>query len=666
MNDLEVQQNIKKLVAELRYHADLYYRQDTSEISDEAYDALYRQLQDLEQRYPQYRDPLSPTVRVGGMLLDGFEKKRHRYPQWSFDNVFGYDELLKWEAKVHNALIKKGIKPIDISYVAELKIDGLKVILDYDEGKLVAAATRGDGTIGELVTEQIKTIPSIPLVVNSLSSFSVVSEVWISKEDFEVINKQQETLGMVTYANPRNLAAGTLRQLDTGIVASRKLQSFSYDFDSVELPGMNHEEELLFLKQQGFQVNQQYLVSSSLKEIQSWYEQWIDMRHHQSFGIDGLVIKVNERKYVEALGYTAKAPRFAIAYKFPAVEATTIVNDIVFQIGRTGILTPVAELQPVLVDGSLVSRATLHNESEIKRLDIRIGDTVIVEKSGDIIPKIKQVLVKLRPKHSAPFEAEVYFEKKGISTVRDISDAGVIIWRINDENNEEVAIQNLIHFCSKQAMNIDGMGSELVRLLYTRNLIAKATDIYKLQYEQLIELPLFKEKASNNLLKAIEQSKKVSFDAFIFSLGIRFVGREVARIYAKHITDAKSLPEVTLEQLLDFHGIGEKTALSTIAWFADLNNRKEYLSLVSILDIHYTSSASLSLADMSFVITGSFEAYSRDELSAMIRNHGGTVASSVSRKTNYLIAGEKAGSKKATAQQLGVTIIGVPEFIQML
>jgi len=665
MKDIEVQQKMKKLVEELRYHADLYYRQDVSEISDEAYDTLYQQLLSLENQYPQYKDPLSPTVRVGGMLLDGFEKKRHRFSQWSFDNVFGYDELQKWETKVHNALIKKE-EDKAITYVAELKIDGLKVILDYDNGKLVSAATRGDGTVGELVTEQIKTIPSIPLTVTEKSSFSVVAEIWISKEDFKHINKQQEENGLITYANPRNLAAGTLRQLDTSVVASRKLQSFSYDFDSESIHFETHEEELLFLKNQGFQVNEEYLVTADLEEIQTWYLKWVLLRQHQAFGIDGLVIKVNEKKAVKVLGFTAKAPRFAIAYKFPAVEVTTTINDIVLQIGRTGILTPVAELAPVLIDGSVVSRATLHNESEIIRLDARIGDTVIVEKSGDIIPKIKKVILNLRPNNTEPFNVKEYLRKNSIHAKKEISQSGVFTWRIDGKDNDEVKIQNLIHFCSKQAMNIDGMGSELVRLLYTHSYIKKASDIYSLKYEQLIKLPLFKEKASMNLLEAIEQSKKVDFDAFIFSLGIRFVGKEMARIYAKHIDSANDLPKMSLEELMSFHGIGRKTAESTVVWFSQKENITEYFSLLSILDIQYVKVTQTSLANISFVITGTFEEYSRDELSEMIRKNGGSVLSSVSSQTNYLLAGEKAGSKKQKAQDLDVSIIDIDQFLSML
>lgn len=656
-----IEQKMNQLVQQLRYHAKLYYTHDAPEISDEAYDALYRELEELEAKYPEFKDSLSPTSRVGGVILDGFKKKKHHFPQWSFDNVFSFEELQKWEQKLHNALLKTDVER-NISYVAELKIDGLKVILDYEEGKLVSAATRGDGVVGEEVLEQIKTIKSIPLVVNEKRSFSVVSEIWIAEDDFLAINKKQEELGETTYANPRNLASGTLRQLDTSVVAKRKLQSFSYDFDAENLSFDTHRKELEFLKKMGFQVNEQYLVSSEISDIQKWYEKWIDIRHKQAFGIDGIVIKVNEKEATKALGYTAKAPRFAIAYKFPAVQSVSEVEDIVFQIGRTGVLTPVAQLKPVFIDGSMVSRATLHNESEMKRLDIRIGDTVVVEKSGDIIPKIKQVLVDMRSKGSKAFSVEEYLKEHDLDAQREVSPAGVITWRLKEGNHQELLVQNLSHFCSKKAMNIDGMGEEIVRALLEHGLIERASDIYALSFDDVISLPLFKEKATNNLLSSVEASRKVSFDAFIFALGIHFVGQEIARLYAKHIKSAEDLMKTSFEELIAIDGIGEVTAQSTISWFEQQDNMKEYQKLVDILDIQYTESTGGKFENLTFVITGSFDDYSRDELSDIIRKRGGKVSSSVSVKTSYLLAGEKAGSKLAKAEKLGVTVLDINDF----
>jgi DNA ligase (NAD+) len=665
MKKSDVQQKIEALTQEVRHHADLYYRKDRPEISDEAYDDLYHQLLELEEEYPEYKDPLSPTVRVGGHILDGFQKAQHRYSQWSFDNVFSFEELKKWETKVKNLLAKRDASLVSqISYVSELKIDGLKVILDYENGRLVRGATRGDGVVGEDITENLKTIGTIPLLVSEQRNFSVIAEAWISREDFEKLNKQQEEQGLSVYANPRNLAAGTLRQLDTSVVASRNLQIFAYDFDSDEVVLDTQEEELKFLSEQGFQVNQHYLVSDDISEHQKWYESWVDMRNEQSYGVDGVVIKINQVNICRLLGYTAKAPRYAIAYKFPAQQKTTVVKDIVMQIGRTGVLTPVAELEAVEVDGSTVSRATLHNESEIKRLGVRIGDTVIIEKAGDIIPKVKQVVESLRSEDSKEFSVEDYLKEYQLKAQREVSDSGVITWRVDVNSSDEVRIRNLIHFCSKKALNIDGLGEEIVRSLYYSGFVKERSDIFKLSFDQLMSLPLFKEKASQNVLDGIDEARNTDFAPFIFSLGIRFVGEEMARIYAKHFGSVEVWSQASYEDLESLHGIGAKTAESTIKWLSEKENQKELEKLLAELTINYTQSSEEQVfEEQTFVITGSFENYSREDLKTMIIDRGGKVSSSVSAKTNFLLAGKKAGSKLKKAQELGVATIGIEEFL---
>lgn len=660
MNEKEVQQKIKQLTQTLHYHSDLYYRTDNPEISDEVYDSLYQELVSLEQAFPQFKDALSPTVRVGGLMLDGFEKIQHFFPQWSFDNLFDWNDLQKWESKT-DRLMNKELIGIDNKkeYVAELKIDGLKVILDYTDGRLVRAATRGDGVIGENITENIKTIKQIPLVVSETRSFSVVGEVWIKKSDVNRINQERKKEGLPPYANPRNLAAGTLRQLDTSIVAERNLQIFVYDINSNDLSWVTHWDELAWLRSSGFPVNNESRLCDTIHDVQNYYDHWVSRRHDQEYGIDGMVIKINNTEICITLGYTAKAPRFAIAYKFPAEQKTTRVRAIITQIGRTGVLTPVAELEPVLIDGSMVKRATLHNQDEIERLDIRIGDTVVIEKAGDIIPKIKSVIMELRNPLSEKFSLPNYFKQQGLQVKKEISDTGVVSWYLVDTHSDEQSIMRLTYFASKKAMNIEGMGEKHIRALYTAGFIKTFSDIFLLQKEQIISLPLFKEKATQNLLEAIEKSKKTTAQSLLTGLGIKHVGEEVAELYAKHIHPIEQIIDTDIETLVSIDGIGQKIAESTVMWFQDINNVQEFKTLIGMLDLSDGSSymTSTKLKGLTFVITGSFDGYSRDHLKDLIKRNGGNISSSISSKTNFLLAGEKPGSKLAHAQVLNIPVI---------
>jgi len=665
MAKLSPQQRIQELTNELRFHAKLYYQHDAPVISDEAYDDLYHELLALEKEYPEFRDPLSPTIRVGGKVLDSFQKIHHTFRQWSYDNVFSLDEFRDWETRQYTILGRDDHKTLGaITYIVELKIDGLKVILDYDQGRFVRGATRGDGVIGEDITENLKTVRSIPLTVPEQGKFTVIGEAWISRNDFANINMVQEAQGGISYANPRNLAAGTLRQLDTRVVAERHLQTFMYDIESTDFSFATHMEELDFLKEQGFQVNDATQLFASLIEVQEWYQMWVSVRNEQPYAVDGMVIKINQKDVCKILGYTAKAPRFGIAYKFPAQEKTTTLQDIILQTGRTGVLTPVAVLRPVDIDGSTVSRATLHNESEILRLDLHIGDTVVVEKSGDIIPKVKQVFVNLRPKDAVPFSVAQYLQEEGIEATREVSDHGVISWYVNTDTVAEVHIQNLIHFCSKKAANIDGLGDKIVRLLYRHELVRKRSDFFGLQFEDLVGLPSFKERASQNILDAIQTSRDISFDAFIFSLGIVHVGQEVARIYARSFADVATWRHTNVEELESLYGIGAITALSTMRFLEDEDNQHELDCLISYFRIRYQQvrGDSGNCKDKIFVITGTFSDYSRDELANLIRSCGGKVSDSVSTKTNHVIAGENPGSKLAKAQDLQVSVITLEEF----
>lgn len=662
-----IAERMKKLTKEIRHHGHLYYKHDAPEISDEVYDSLYNELVSLEQAFPDLRDPLSPTVRVGGKILDSFEKAAHIFPQWSFDNIFNWNNLKEWEDKIKRFIQKEpSLKNEKLNYIIELKIDGLKVILDYENGRFIRGATRGDGKIGEDITENLKTIRDIPLVIDEKKPLSIIGEAWIEKSFLTKINKKRKKEGLNEYANPRNLAAGTLRQLDTKIVASRDLRVFAYDLNSNELNFKKHSDELDFLHNAHFNVNGEYLSTDKISKIQSYYESWIQRRHNEQYGIDGLVIKINNKKICDVLGYTAKAPRFAVAYKFPAEQKTTKVLDIVTQVGRSGILTPVTYLEPVLIDGSMVSRATLHNEDEIKRLDIRIGDTVIVEKAGDIIPKIKSVMIGLRDKKSKKFSLEKYFKDNKIKTRKEISRAGVVSWYVDSNKNDEKNIMALSYFCSKKAMNIEGMSEQTIRVLYERKLIRTFSDIYSLKFEDIIKLPLFKEKATRNLLEALDKSRKTNLASFVTGLGIKHVGEEVAGLYAEHFKTAQNLLKARYEEIINIHGIGEKIAESTIEWFSNEENILEYKKFLKILSFKRIEKKNNIFSGMTFVITGTMKNHSRDGIKKIIKDNDGKVSSSISSKTSYLIAGEKAGSKLAKAQKLGVEILTENDFLNKL
>lgn len=666
MDKKEAQKRIEQLTTELRYHAALYYVHDAPEISDEVYDSLYQELLSLEEAFPALRKDTSPTLRVGGKILEGFEKAQHIYPQWSFDNIFDWEGLQKWQEKIKRFIDKyPELRGEKLDYIVELKIDGLKVILDYERGNFVRGATRGDGIVGEDITENLKTIRDIPLVLSEKKSFSIVGEAWIEKTALEKINTERRKTGLDPYANPRNLAAGTLRQLDTRIVAGRNLKVFSYDIDSDALVFDTHIQELDFIKKHNFRLNHEYLYTENIKNIQSYYESWVSRRHDEEYGIDGMVIKINNKKICSTLGYTAKAPRFAVAYKFPAEQQTTKLLGISFQVGRSGILTPVAELEPVLIDGSLVSRATLHNEDEIKRLDVRVGDTVVVEKAGDIIPKIKSVFVGMRDGTQKAFSVKDYFEQEGIFAHPEYSDAGVVTWYA-DNADEEVFVRKMSYYVSKKAMNIEGLGEKNIRALYEAGLICSLPDLYSLKFDDIIALPLFKEKATNNLLNAIEKSRDTSFSRFVTALGIRHVGEEVAEVLAQNFNE-NTFAKASYDEIVALHGLGEKIAQSIVDWFAHEKNQKAYHQLLSFIRfVVEKKEVSQIFQGKVFVITGTLAGLSREEVKKIIKENGGKVSSQVSSKTDYLLLGEKAGSKLTKAQELDVAILSEKEFLEKL
>lgn len=669
MDKKSVKKRIETLRKEIEKHQDLYHTKDAPEISDEAYDALVRELLALEIDFPEFKKG-SPTQKIGGKILEGFEKVKHVVPQWSYDNIFNFEELRAWEEKIKRFIEKSGrLKDDTLDYVVELKIDGLKVVLTYDNGKFVLGATRGDGEVGEDITENLKMVKNIPQVIKEQKNFVAVGEAWMKKSDLVKINKERLKEGLPEYANPRNLAAGTLRQLDTSMVAERNLQTFVYD---IEFPNLQvdrkiktHAEELDFLSKQGFNVNKNWKLCRNISEIEKFYQDWIHKRDKEEYGIDGVVIKINSKRICETLGYTAKSPRFGVAYKFPAEEVTTVVEDIVVQIGRTGVLTPVAHLRPVSVAGSTVSRATLHNQDEIDRLDVRVGDTVIIRKAGDIIPEVVTVLKNLRTGKEKKFSIPDYAKKHGLEIVKDTSGKDEsVAWYVKDKNMPAIRLENMIHFVSKKGMNIVGLGEKIVEFLMDEGLVTERKDIYELVAGDLTGFEGFKEKSIQNLLDAIQESRKVTLAKFIYSLGIRHVGEETAELLANEFKTIDNLKKVCLggqekiEKLEVIEGVGDVVAKSVVDWFSDKENLRELDGLLEYIKIEkFSGITKNTLSGKTFVLTGTLSGMSRDEAKARIKSLGGKVASSVSKNTSYVVAGEDPGSKYDDAQKLGVKIL---------
>ncbi len=674
MNKKEIGIRIGELRRLLERHRILYHVHDKPEISDEVYDSLMRELEKLEKENPDFYSSLSPAVRIGGDVIDHFEKVTHTVKQWSFDNVFNFKELLDWEERNLTILKKENIKETP-TYVAEMKIDGLKVILTYEDGNFVRAATRGNGEIGEDITENIKTVKSIPLVLPEKVSFIVIGEAWMKKKDLERINKEREKDGLALYANTRNLAAGTLRQLDPKIVATRNIQIYAYDVEqtidnrqkTTDYP-KTQEEELELLSKFGFLVNKDRKVCKNLKEAQTFYEKWIEKRHTQDYGIDGLVIKINERKLWDELGYTAKSPRGGIAYKFPAEVVATKLLDITVQVGRTGAITPVAELAPVLLAGSTVSRATLHNEDEIKRLDVRVGDTVSLRKAGDVIPEIFDVFKELRPKNAKTFVMPTNCPScdSKLSRIQIGKELSAALYCLN-KSCEAQHLEGLIHFVSKKGMNIDGLGERIIETFHDIGLITDASSIYKLTKEDIEGLEGFGEKSASNIIASIENSRIVPLHRFLYSLGIRHVGEQTAKDIAKHFSNFKEISEARLEKLSGIEGVGEKVADALVSYFANTSNQKLLAHLIPNLKIISEKAiVDGKLFNKTFVITGTLPKLSRDEAKDLIEKNGGKVTASISKSTDYLLAGEGGGSKRDDAIKFEIKIIDESELVNML
>lgn len=681
MNKKEAGVRIVELRKLLEHHRVLYHVHDNPEISDEVYDSLMRELEKLEKENPKFYSSLSPTVRIGGDTIDHFEKVKHEVKQWSFDNVFNFKELLDWEERNLTILKKENIKETP-TYVAEMKIDGLKVVLTYKDGNFIRAATRGNGEIGEDITENIKTVKSIPLVLPDLHeqagkvSITVIGEAWMKKKDLERINKERELQGVPLYANTRNLSAGTLRQLDPKIVATRNIQIYAYDIEEQGRRNTEHssakyktqEEELTTLEKFGFLVNKDRKVCKNLKEAQVFYEKWIPKRHTQDYGIDGLVIKINERYLWDDLGYTAKSPRGGIAYKFPAEEVATKLLGITVQVGRTGAITPVAELAPVLLAGSTVSRATLHNEDEIKRLDVRVGDTVSLRKAGDVIPEIFDVFKELRPKNAKSFVMPTNCPScnSKLSRIQIGKELSAALYCLNKSCLAQ-HLEGLIHFVSKKGMNIDGLGERIIETFHDIGLITDASSIYKLKKEDIEGLEGFGEKSADNIIISIENSRTVPLHRFLYSLGIRHVGEQTAKDIAKHFSNFDEIRNSSIEELSVIEGVGEKVADALVSYFANSSSQKLLARLIPNLKI--ISEKVLTdgkLFNKAFVITGTLLTLSREEAKDLIEKNGGKVTANVSKSTDYLLAGVGGGGKRDDAIKFEIKIIDESELMNML
>ncbi len=664
----EARKRHKILVAEVGRHNHLYHTLDTPEISDEAYDSLVRELKELEEIYPSLVQGKSVRENIGGRVIDAFTKVRHEVPQYSFDNIFSHEELMEWDARVKRMLAKEG-DTNTVSYCVEPKIDGLKAILTYEKGKLLRAATRGDGEVGEDITHNIQTVATIPHELVAKASIIAVGEIWLGDVELARINKGREEEGKPLFANTRNAAAGSLRQLDATITAKRKLQNFAYDIDrisGVAIP-TTQEEELTTLKKLGFNVNPLYKVCKNIEEIEAFYKKLLDQRHSLPYHVDGVVLKVNSAIQQEHLGYTSKSPRYGVAYKFPAEQVTTTLEDIVLQVGRTGVLTPVAHLTPVGVAGVMVSRATLHNEDFIKEKDIRIGDTVVLQRAGDVIPEIVQVLKEFRTGK----EKVWHFPKKsnlcgGDGSVERVP--GQAAWRCKYPGSFIQQIRKLHHFVSRQALDIDGVGKEQVKLFVEQGLVSDFDDFFTIEKGDLLSLPRFAEKSADNIVAALEKAKQVPFARLLTGLSINHVGEETAIDLANHFQTIGKLQKATFEELEVIEGVGTIIARSVRAWFDDPANKdmlKRLLSHITVLPPE-APKVKQTLAGKSFVLTGTLSSMSRDEAKECIRERGGSVVGSVSKNTSYVVAGTDPGSKYDNAKKLGVTLLGEEEFLKML
>ncbi|MBQ4561857.1 MAG: NAD-dependent DNA ligase LigA [Clostridia bacterium] len=650
-----VLKEIEELREKIKYHSKLYYEQDTPEISDYEYDMMYRRLQDLEEKYPKYRSESSPTVKVGGAALEKFAKVTHIAQMGSLQDVFSYDELAEFISKIDE----------NDEYSVEYKIDGLTVVLTYENGKLVLGATRGNGVEGENVTDNILTVKSIPHTIPYKGRLIVRGEVYMPRESFIRLNREREDNAETLFANPRNAAAGSLRQLDAAVTASRGLDIFVFNLEYCEKRFETHSASMEFLREQGF-ITVHSEIAHSVSEIISIVTTYGENRPSLSFDIDGVVIKMNNIARRVEVGENTNTPKWAAAYKFPPEQKETTLIDIAIQVGRTGVLTPLAILEPVFIAGSTVSKATLHNLDFIRERDIHIGDRVIVQKAGDIIPEIVSVNLKQRPENVKVFHFPETCPSCGEKVERVEGEAA---YRCTNIQCPAQALRSIIHFASRDAMNIDGMGPSVIESLYDKELIRDAADIYYLKAEYISALDRMGDKSAANLISAIEESKQRGLDCLLFALGIRQVGKKTAENIVKVYPDIELFYDLTVDKLTEIEDMGEISATHIVKYFSDPKSKQliDKLKSAGVVTV-YEGQANVSnrFEGMTFVLTGTLPTMTRNEASDIITANGGKVSGSVSKKTTYVLAGAEAGSKLTKAQTLGVEIIDEETFMRMV
>ena len=662
---MSAERRISELREKLNHFNYLYYVEATPAVSDYEFDMMLRELQDLEALHPEFADPNSPTMRVGSDLTNKFQSVAHTYPMLSLSNTYSSDELRDWIDKLRREVDG------EIAFSCELKYDGTAISLTYENDRLVRAVTRGDGTRGDDVTENVRTIGSVPLVLREKSgspSFEVRGEIFMTYPTFDRLNAEREAAGEQLLANPRNAAAGTLKLQQSRIVAERNLQFMAYQVEGRDLPFDSHSESLATLRRCGFPVSSAAQLCHSVEEIEAYINHWDKSRADIAEPIDGVVIKVDAYAARRALGRTSKAPKWAVAYKFKAEQALTRLCEVTYQVGRTGAITPVANLDPVHLAGTTVKRATLHNADQIAALDLRIGDMVYVEKGGEIIPKVTAVELSERPADSEPLQYITHCPECGTELVRYEGEAKH--YCPNQSHCRPQIVGRIEHFIRRKAMNIETLGSETVELLFDNGLVNNIADLYDLRAEQLAVLPRLGEKSAANIIQSIRLSAEVPFHRVLFALGIRFVGETTAKYLAEHFRSMDAVMKASREELIEAEEVGGKIADAIVEYFADEENRQivERLRGAGLkFEAEQKRSLSESLSGKTFVISGTFADHSRDELKALIEAHGGKNLAAVSANTTYLLAGDKIGpAKLQKATKLGVKIISEQEFMAMI
>ncbi len=668
MSPAEAKKRIQKLTDEVNYHNELYYQKSKTEISDREFDLLLEELVKLEKEFPTLKQPDSPTQRVGGTISKDFESIKHKYPMLSLGNTYSKEELTDFDGRV-----SKGLDGEEYEYFCELKFDGVSISLIYENGILKRGVTRGDGVRGDDVTANVRTIRSIPLKIkgkNIPAYFEVRGEVFLPKKEFERLNKEREDIGEETYANARNTASGTLKMQDSSIVAQRRLDCFTYYLLGEDLGVDTHAEAIKTIEGWGFQVSPTYKLCKTLDEVFKYIDHWEKKRAGLPLETDGVVIKVSSLDQQRGLGFTAKSPRWAIAYKYKAESMSTRLNGITYQVGRTGAVTPVAELEPIFLAGTTVKRASLHNANEIARLDLRIGDFVFVEKGGEIIPKVTGVDLPKRSPSNRPVKYIAKCPECSTSLVRQEGEAAY--YCPNDHGCPPQITGRIEHFIQRKAMDIDSLGEMTIKSLFDLGLLKTPADLYDLKAADIMRLEGFKELSTKNLLGGIAQSKSTPFEAVLFAIGIRHVGKTVAEKLARHFKTMDNLAKATRDEILEAPEVGEIIADSVVGFFKDKDNRKE-IERLRKAGLQFTSTfkeaekVSDALGGKSFVVSGTFEHYERDEIKDVIVAHGGKVLSGVSAKLDFLVAGENMGpAKREKADKLGIKIISEDEFRKML